>query len=131
MLGQETAFELGELGGPGEYGEGYEYGAGEYGEYGAGEFGEYGAGEYGEYGEADEFGGPAEYGESDENGYSGEYGEFESFGAATEFGEYGELGLSEEEVSQLASELLEIASEEEFEQFIGGLARRFTRGAGA
>jgi uncharacterized protein (DUF697 family) len=107
MLGYETGLEYGESGGPGEYGA------------------------YGEYGESEEFGEYNEYGEAQDLGQSEEYGESEEFGESEEYGEYGEQGLSEEEVGQLASELLEVASEEELEQFLGRVVNRMTRGAGA
>jgi uncharacterized protein (DUF697 family) len=109
----------------------YSSGEGEFAEFGEGEFGEFGEGEFGEYGEFSdgelgEFSGEGELGESDEVGGFGEYGEYGEF---AEEGEFGEAGLSEEEVGQLASELLEIASEEELEQFLGRLFRRVARGA--
>jgi hypothetical protein len=66
-----------------------------------------------------EFGGHGEFGELSEFGELGELGEF----GETEFGEFGETEtpLSEMQEIELASELLEITSEEELEQFLGGL----------
>ena len=107
---------------------GLEFGEAEYGEFGEAEYGEFGEAEYGELGEA-EYGelGEAEYGEL------GEFGEFGEFGEA-EYGEFGEFGeaspLAEAEQIQLASELLEISSEEELEQFLGGLFKKVARGVG-
>jgi uncharacterized protein (DUF697 family) len=135
MLGHETGLEYG----GGEYGElGDGRGSGDYGEFG--EYGEVGAyGEYGEYGEGSGLGEYSEYNELGEGGgeyeAEGEFGELGEYGEFAEYGEYGEsggraeAGLSEEEVGQLASELLEIASEEELEQFLGKLFRRVARGA--
>ncbi len=87
-----------------------------------------------------------EFGEYGELGEFGETGELGEFGEATEFGEFGELGefgetgeflggemespLSEAQATELASELLEISSEEELEQFLGGLFKRVAKGVG-
>jgi hypothetical protein len=111
----------------------------EFGEFGETEFGEFGEfGEYGEYGETGEFG---EFGEYGEYGETGEFGETE-FGEVAESEQFlgGILGsimggevaspLSEANEVQLASELLEISSEEELEQFLGGLFKKVARGVG-
>jgi uncharacterized protein (DUF697 family) len=99
-------------------------------EFGETEFGEFGESEYGE------FAGESEYGE-----FSGEFGEF----SAGEFGETeqvlgeilgsvpgGELEspLNEAQEMELASELLEISSEEELEQFLGNVFKRVAKGVG-
>jgi hypothetical protein len=132
----ETGYGPGEYGetgyGPGEYGE-TEYGEGEYGEtgYGPGEYGEteYGEGEYGEgeYGETEQ--GPGEYGEA-------EYGETEQFlggivrkilGAEAE---QPGSALSPAHEAELASRLLEVSSEAELENFLGGLVNLVGRAVG-
>jgi uncharacterized protein (DUF697 family) len=74
-----------------------------------------------------EFGEYGEYEGEGEGEYEGEYGEYE--------GEYGEQGgagglLGEAEEIGLASELLEINSEAELEQFLGGLISKIGRAAG-
>jgi hypothetical protein len=79
-----------------------------------------------------EFGGHGEFGELSEGNEFGEFGEFGEVGEATEFGEFGETGefaemgedespLSEIQEIQLTSELLEVSSEDELEQFLGNL----------
>lgn len=73
-----------------------------------------------------------------------EYGEFEQveLGEAAEFeyeaaefealGEFGEASaLTEAEEIELASELLEITSEQELEQFLGNVFRKVARGVGS
>src|SRR5512144_850749 len=94
--------------------------------------------EFGEFGEFGETG--AEFGEFGEFGETGaEFGEF----GETEFGEFGEaqeqqflggilgsvLGgeaspLNEAEEVELATGLVEISSEEELQQFLGGLFKK-------
>jgi hypothetical protein len=112
--------ELGELG---EFGE-----TSEFGEAGFGETG--GTGEFGEFGEAG-------FGETGSPGEFGEIGESE----AEQFleGILGALGpvlggevspLSEAQEVQLASELLEIGSEQELEQFLGNIFKSVARGVG-
>ena len=100
----------------------YETEMGELGEFGESEFGEFGESEFGEFGEA----GFGEMGESEfgEAGF-GEMGEEEQFlegilGSLLGGGEV-ETPLSEMQEAQLASELLEISSEEELEQFLGNI----------
>lgn len=63
----------------------------------------------------------------------GGFGEQEEFGEFAEAGEFGEVGspLSESEQMELAAELLEISSEEELEQFLGGLFKKVSRGVGS
>ena len=94
--------------------------------------------EFGEYGEFGEFGETGEYGEFGETGEFGEVGESEQFlggilgslmGGEVSGGEVASP-LSEAQEVQLASELLEISSEEELEQFLGGLFKRVARGVG-
>lgn len=101
-FGFETEEEVfGEFGGQGEYLGESEFGQGEY-------LGEFGEGEYqGEY-----------QGEQFLGGLLGSVlGEADS-------------PLSEVQEMELASELLEIASEEELDQFLGGLIKRVARGVG-
>jgi hypothetical protein len=79
-----------------------------------------------EYGESGEYG---EYGEQGEYGEYGEYGEQESeqfLGSILGSALGGEVAspLSEAQEVELASELLEISSEEELEQFLGGLIKK-------
>ena len=98
MPGEYEGEFAGEM--PGEY-------AGEY----AGESGEY-AGEY-----AGEM--PGEYAGE----YAGEYGEYA--GESEGFGEFGyESPFSEAEEMELASELLNVSSEAELEQFFGNLFKK-------
>jgi hypothetical protein len=76
-------------------------------------------GEFGEIGEIGEIGEFGEYGEHGEAG-PGEYGEFSE----------SESPLSEAQEVELASELLEISSEEELEQFLGNLIGTVGRAIG-
>ncbi|HEY8201707.1 MAG TPA: hypothetical protein VII47_10160 [Actinomycetota bacterium] len=115
-----------------EFGE-TEFGETEFGEmeYGETEFGE---AEYGEMelGEA-EFGetefGETEFGET-------EYGEAEQFLGGIGnvlgglFGEVGESPLSEAQEVELATELLELSSEQELEQFLGNVFKGISRAVG-
>src|SRR5262245_6528275 len=73
-----------------------------------------------------------EYGEF-EQVELGEAGEFEYEGAEFEaLGEYGEANvLTESEEIELASELLEITSEQELEQFLGNVFKKVARGVGS
>jgi len=68
-----------------------------------------------------------EFGELDGHREQGEYGEF---GEATEFGEYGELAITEIQEMELASELLEVGSAQELEQFLGNVFRTVQNAAG-
>ena len=100
---------------------------------------EAGIGEVGEFGE---FGETGEFGEFQETG--SEFGEFGETGEASETQEQQFLGdilgsvlggevaspLSEAHAFELASELLEISSEEELEQFLGGLFNKVAKGVG-
>ena len=97
--------------------------------------------------ESREFGGIPEFGEfggAHEFGEFGEFGEFPSHEAqeaqeTEQFlgkilgGLFGESGspLSESEEVELAAELLEITSEQELEQFLGGLFRRVGQAVGS
>jgi uncharacterized protein (DUF697 family) len=100
--------------------------------------------EYGELGEATEFG---ESGEATEFGEFGEATEFGEFGEATEFGESQEAseqflggilgaltseggGLNEAQEVELATELLEVSSEAELEQFLGNVFKKVVSGVG-
>lgn len=81
--------------------------------------------------EAEAFEAGQEFGEFGEIGEIGEYGEY----GEAEQGEYGELSeyegpLTEAQEVELASELLEISSEEELEQFLGGLIGTVGRAVG-
>ncbi len=109
--------ELGELG---EFGE-----TGEFGEFGEAEFGE---AEFGEYGEAEfgEVGGPGEFGETSEFGEAEQF--LDGILGSLLGGEVGPLPEAQE--VQLASELLEIGSEQELEQFLGNLFKSVARGVG-
>lgn len=104
------------------------------------EYGEFAEGEFGEFAETGlEFGeGEGEFGVS-----SPELSEFAEFGETSEAQEQflgnvlgslvgGEVAspLSEGEELELASELLEISSEGELEQFLGGLFKRVATGVG-
>jgi hypothetical protein len=114
MYETETGFEVGELGGMPEFGE---FGAA--GEVGAaGEFGA-AAGEFGEFAEL------AEY-ESPEVQEATQFLERMLGGLSSET----TSPLSEADEMQLASELLEITSEEELEQFLGNLFRTVGRAVG-
>jgi uncharacterized protein (DUF697 family) len=64
--------------------------------------------------------------------YSGEGPSFEDENFEFAEGEFGAEGglLSEADEYELASELLGVASEEELDQFLGGLIKRVARGAG-
>jgi len=95
--------------------------------------------ETGEF-EYEQFEGPSqEFGqetEQFEGSFAGEFGnETEGWFGETEayeaFGMQGEATFSEAEEMELAAELLEIASEEEFEQFLGKLVRKAARAAGS
>lgn len=95
---------------------GQEVGTGaEFGEFG--EFGETGA-EFGEFGET-EFG---EFGEAQEQQFLG------SILGSVLGGETSPLNEAQE--VELATELLEISSEEELQQFLGGLFKKVARGVG-
>jgi uncharacterized protein (DUF697 family) len=97
--------------------------------------------EFGEFGETSEFG---EFGETSEFGEFSETSEFGEFGEAQETQEQQFLGdilgsvlggevaspLSEAQEVELATELLEISSEEELQQFLGGLFKKVARGVG-
>jgi hypothetical protein len=80
---------------------------------------------------SEEFGQEAE---QYEGGYSHEFGqEAEGWSGEAEayeaYGTQGESTFSEAEEMELAAELLEIATEQEFEQFLGRLVKRIARGA--
>lgn len=118
MSSYETGIgqELGEFGELGE-GELAELGEGEYGELGEGELGEQEAGELAELGE-----GEGESQEAQEQLLGGVLGALP--------GEAGS-GLSEAQEVELATELLEVTSEQELEQFLGKLFKRVVRGVGS
>lgn len=109
--------ELGELG---EFGE-----TGEFGEFGEAGFGE---AEFGEYGETEfgETGGPGEFGETTELSEAEQF--LDGILGSLLGGEVGPL--SEAQEVQLASELLEIGSEQELEQFLGNIFKSVARGVG-
>ncbi len=70
-----------------------------------------------------------------EQGEYGEYGELGELGEVGEFGEFNEFGeaespLSETQELELASELLEVSSEQELEQFLGKLIGTVGAGLG-
>ncbi|NGO15369.1 hypothetical protein G5C60_49280 [Streptomyces sp. HC44] len=97
--------------------------------------------EFGAHGEQPEYAGPGEAGMFGGHGEAGEFGahaeNWEAGAGLHEGPQYGETGqaelespLSEQEEIQLASELLEITTEAELEQFLGGLLARIGRGVG-
>src|SRR5262245_10096582 len=93
--------------------------------------------EFGELSEATEYGEMGEFGEfASESLETGEFGEYEAheqflggiLGSLLGGGEVSPLTEAQE--IELASELLEITSEQELEQFLGGLFKKVARGVG-
>jgi hypothetical protein len=90
---------------------------------------EFGAGETGEYGETAEYGETSEYGEMAESEAEGFLGGLLSSVLGGEVSE-AESPLTEVQEMELASELLEVGSEAELEQFLGNLFKRVASGVG-